>query len=95
MELISREDAMRLVESGKLLSGSFGERAKDIIKAIPAIEERKEGRWEHPHNDSVQCSICGYLTNWIEDTDMHGMGLAVYDEKYANFCPNCGSRMQK
>ena len=39
MELISRDEVMRLVESGKLLSGSFGERAKDIINSLPTIEE--------------------------------------------------------
>lgn len=41
MELISRDEVMRLAESGKLLSGSYGERAKDIIKAIPTIKLRK------------------------------------------------------
>lgn len=41
MELISRDEVMRLAESGRLLSGSFGERAKDIIDSLPTIEERK------------------------------------------------------
>ncbi len=38
MELISKEEVMRLAESGKLLSGSFGERAKDIINSLPITE---------------------------------------------------------
>ena len=37
-DLIRREDVLRLAESGKLLSGSYGERAKDIIKGIPSAE---------------------------------------------------------
>ena len=63
MELISRDEVMRLVESGKLLSGSFGERAKDIIKALPIIEERKEGEWipmtVSSGRNSWKCSVCG------------------------------------
>ena len=63
MELISKDDVMRLAESGKLLSGSFGERAKDIIKALPIIEERKEGEWipmtVSSGRNSWKCSVCG------------------------------------
>ena len=40
-DLIRREDVMRLAESGKLLSGSYGERAKDIIKGIPSAEPKE------------------------------------------------------
>lgn len=85
MELISRDEVMRLAESGKLLSGSFGERAKDIIKAIPTIEERKEGKWiKHfdeafPGDSTIECSVC-------------------HEEQYTTiddyFCPNCGARMK-
>lgn len=39
-DLIRREDVLRLAECGKLLSGFYGERAKDIIKDIPTIEPK-------------------------------------------------------
>lgn len=89
MELISREDVMRLVESGKLLSGSFGERARDIIKALPTIEERKEGKWVPLHFD-------GALTDYPYERD--GAWVIVTDGKcvsverikkgaYDHFCP--------
>ena len=85
MELISRDEVMRLAESGKLLSGSFGERAKDIIKAIPTVEERKEGRWiKHiddlfPADSTIECSICHEEQYLMNDN---------------NFCPNCGAKMK-
>lgn len=93
MELISRDEVMRLAESGKLLSGSFGERAKDIIKAIPTIEERKVGRWiDKGRDDDVydikgvktwatkgMCSECGFTTWFIESYMCYA------------YCPQCGS----
>ena len=82
MELISRDEVMRLVESGKLLSGSFGERAKDIIKAIPTIEERKEGRWISMFDeDESKCSEC--------QAEYYYPVTRGY-----NFCPNCGAKMK-
>lgn len=79
MGLISRDEVMRLAESGKLLSGSFGERAKDIINSLPTIEERREGKWINDINYSGwTCTNCGYHD-----------GCAVY-----NFCPNCGAKMK-
>lgn len=89
MELISRDEVMRLAESGRLLSGSFGERAKDIIASLPTIEERKEGEWITEYNGNgwndfwdYTCSVCGKK---YERADM----LCK-----ANFCPNCGARMK-
>ena len=80
MELISKDDVMRLAESGKLLSGSFGERAKDIIKAIPTVEERKEGKWIFDGKGYFFCSECKEKPN----------------NQYAttDYCPNCGARMK-
>ncbi len=81
MELISREEVMRLAESGKLLSGSFGERAKDIIKAIPTIEERKEGEWLDNKWLGEKCSVCRWELHYINFNQF-------------NYCPNCGAKMK-
>ena len=84
MELISRDEVMRLAESGKLLSGSYGERAKDIIKAIPTIEERKEGEWIRTGRTNVyggeelMCPFC-------DDRVM------VQNIEYELYCRQCGA----
>ena len=83
MELISKDEVMRLAESGKLLSGSFGERAKDIIKAIPTIEERKEGMWiDHSNEGYVECPFCGSCTTCEDNIDE------------LHFCFNCGNKLK-
>lgn len=80
MELISREEVMRLAESGKLLSGSFGERAKDIIKAIPTIEERKEGKW-------IPCSERLPETDNTNEINEFDVLLAVRPKKHPERTP--------
>ena len=89
MELISKDEVMKLAESGKLLSGSFGERAKDIIESIPTIEERKQGRWGIQDISNIYgkgyrltCSECGEIFDVSE--------RAFPDERY---CRYCGAKM--
>ena len=79
MELISRDEVMRLAESGKLLSGSFGERAKDIINSLPTIEERKEGHWIKLGKCEYKCPICGKK-------------IFADDVNERNYCPSCGMK---
>ena len=82
-DLIRREDVMRLAESGKLLSGSYGERAKDIIKAIPTAEP-KAGKWfDHSDEGYVQCPFCGSLTTCEDNMDE------------LHYCFNCGAKMER
>jgi rubrerythrin len=85
-DLIRRDEVLRLAECGKLLSGFYGERAKDIIKAIPSVEERKEGKWVYGKDEETgeddlyawTCSECGGKYPWKP-----------------NFCPNCGAKMER
>ena len=89
MELISREEVMRLAENGRLLSGSFGERAKDIIKAIPTVEERKEGHWIDA--DEINEQLDTYLAN----CSVCNCQMDVHENRgYFKYCPNCGARMK-
>lgn len=81
MELISKDDVMRLAESGKLLSGSFGERAKDIINALPTIEERKEGEWLDNKWLGKKCSVCSW--------ELHYINFGQF-----KYCPNCGAKIK-
>ena len=84
MELISKDEVMRLVESGRLLSGSFGERAKDIINALPTIEERKVGHWIRTGRTNVyggeelMCPFCGDR-------------VMVQNINYELYCRQCGA----
>lgn len=42
MELISREEA---IKTARLMIGLTADERENEIRAIPAIEERKEGHW--------------------------------------------------
>ena len=91
-DLIRREDVLRLAESGKLLSGSYGERAKDIIKGIPSAEP-KVGKWielnkneDDTHN--IQCTYC-----W-QYVKSKGHANSFYTAKHFSYCPHCGAEMR-
>ena len=87
MELISKGEAMQLLEEDYYASRSRGddERAEVCllhfidISNLPTAEERKEGEWLNDINYSGwTCTNCGYHD-----------GNAVY-----KYCPNCGARMK-
>lgn len=90
MELISRDEAMRLLKEDLDASRSRGddERADAClhhyidISNLPTVEERKEGEWIDAGWDGEKCSLCGWS---IDDT---------YYSKQFNFCPNCGAYMK-
>lgn len=96
MELISRDEAMRLLKEDLDASRSRGddERADACllhyieISNLPTVEERKEGRWIDTDYINLQldtylasCSECGYQMN-------------VHNNRgYFKYCPNCGAKM--
>ena len=97
MELISREDAIKCLDGNVLITEQKeAEAVKEYfetviarLKALPTIEERKEGKWIQqpsykPFTDdekeimvAPKCSVCGG----------HGRFRN-------NYCPNCGARMK-
>lgn len=85
-DLISREDVLRLAESGKLLSGSFGERAKDIISSIPTAEP-KVGKWIE-----VTSSRGGHECSHCHD---YAPSYQAGSEYLSKYCPNCGAKMER
>lgn len=54
---------------------------ENAIKDVPTIEERKKGKWIDEHD--MTCSVCGF-----ECDDPYYLGDA-------NYCPNCGARMER
>ena len=87
MELISREEAMQLLTEDYYASRSRGddERAEVCllhfidISNLPAVEERKEGRWINDTRYSGwTCTHCNYHDGNRTD----------------NYCPNCGAYMK-
>lgn len=92
MELISREDAMRLLKEDLDASRSRGddERADACllhyieISNLPALEERKEGRWIHQSKGNDHCSRC----------KRKPIGIHRYPESFGyKYCPYCGASM--
>lgn len=90
MELISREDAVRVI-----WESVTRESATKKIDELPTIEERKEGHWigmdeEDPRYDYYKCSNC-----WNEISVDHirvcDIGFTIED---FNFCPHCGAKMR-
>lgn len=53
------------------------------FELIPDEPERKVGKWEN----GCICSVCG------ERCDYHLSG-DIWIEELANFCPNCGAKME-
>ena len=89
MELISKEEAMRLLKEDLDASRSRGddERA-DVclfhyieISNIPTIEERKDGKWLDNKWLGEKCSVCSWELHYI-------------DFGQFKYCPNCGAKMK-
>ena len=86
-DLISRQEAIELIERMK----PYHQDADDIAEMIanmPATQsEYKKGKWIEAYDPfnriSGRCSVCGWEAHLYED-DVVGM----------NYCPNCGARME-
>ena len=87
MELISRDEAMRLLKEDLDASRSRGddERADACflhyieISNLPTVEERKEGEWINDTRYSGwTCTHCNYHDGNRTD----------------NYCPNCGAKQR-
>ena len=81
MELISRDEA---VKTARLMIGLTADERENEIRAIPTVEERKEGEWIHDIHYGLKlpehrCSICG---EW------------EYSDTESKYCPNCGAYMK-
>lgn len=85
MELISREEAIKMVNKWFNLIELNADILVDSINSLPTIEERKEGHWiKHiddlfPADSTIECSVC------------HEEQYTTIDD---NYCPNCGAKMK-
>lgn len=59
-------------------------RIEDGLKALPPAQpEQKTGKWILYGRGMAGCSQCGMIYNDVYD-----------DDRYFNFCPNCGTKME-
>ena len=79
MELISREEAVKIA---RLMIGLTADERENEIRAIPTVEERKEGEWiDHSNEGYVECPFCGSCTTCEDNIDE------------LHFCFNCGNKL--
>ncbi len=76
--LIAEYDRVHIGKPGK---------ARKLIEDAPTIEPERTGKWikEKSRGQLYQCSACG---NYL---DFRGVNVG---RGSANFCPNCGARME-
>ena len=86
MELISRDEA---IKTARLMIGLTADERENEIRAIPIVEERKEGEWIDTDYINLRldtylasCSECGYQMN------------VRNNGRYFKYCPYCGARMK-
>lgn len=83
MELISKDEVLKVLDEAWINGTSLcdASKIKYDVKALPSIEERKEGEWNYTDDlyETFYCSVCGFDTeNYI----------------YYNYCPNCGAKLK-
>ena len=103
-DLISRQAAINALKRAEALTRAFGyHNVIETIRELPTadLSEYCDKLWKtayergkaeaHPNGKWIdgQCSICGcdvpaYIIDWKWQKDMD-----------ANFCPNCGARMEE
>lgn len=91
MELISRDEAIVMLEDmeGRRDEDGYIRIYKcdviDNLRSLPAVEERREGRWKQTkaYSEIIFCSECGEPFKQSNSADTW------------NYCPNCGARMEK
>ena len=87
-DLISRQEAIELIERMKPYHQDTDDIAEMIANMPAAQSESKTGKWIEAYDPfnriSGRCSVCGWEAHLYED-DVVGM----------NYCPNCGAEMEK
>ena len=81
MELISREEAIKMVNKWFNLIELNSDILVDSINSIPTVEERKEAKWIK-QDKWLYCSAC--------DDGGWGLGAMTYQWQY---CPLCGAKI--
>lgn len=101
-DTISRQDVIDMLMSEDQNEPRYPEWYASKVEEIEEVRDlepkRPEGYWNMVKvggGDYAICSECGLTDAMIEDDDGEGlvMGSAVYGEKFARFCSNCGARM--
>lgn len=101
-DIINRQDVIDMLMSEDHNEPRYPDYYASKVEEIEEVRDlepkRPEGHWNMVKiggGDYAICSECGLTDAMIEDDDTDGpvMSMAVYGEKFAKFCPNCGARM--
>ena len=96
-DLISRAEAIE-----RIIGTGYDDMIKDnvvfILRALQSVSaDRQHGEWKPIELNGYQyvtCDQCGMLADMVDYDGKFVMSMANADEKYANYCPNCGARMK-
>ncbi len=98
-DLISRDDAMSVIESMRIMlngknifSPNIKDSVLDCLDILPAVDAEpvRQGRWIDKRTGAYRaqqawCSACGKRS---------GIG-GIKSNQHKPYCPNCGARMDK
>ena len=101
-DIINRQDVIDMLMSENQNEPRYPDYYASKVEEIEEVRDlepkRPEGHWNQVEVGGSKyaiCSECGLTDAMVEDDDTDDlvMGMAVYGEKFARFCPNCGTRM--
>lgn len=108
-EYIKKEDVLKLIDTGCLISNSNYNKEIKLINELPSadVEPVRHGYWfkdEKFYHDIMvdgnpvclyhTCSVCGVADEYIT-VDERPNGTHVILRHVRKYCPNCGAKMDK
>lgn len=85
MRPIDADALMQSINSDTMVSAVLEEVIDEqpTIEAVPVVH----GRWKNIMGRPLECSVCGIITNPINDIP--------WANRSFNYCPHCGAKMDE
>ena len=90
MELISREEAIRVIRETPCAIATENAIKINAIRGLPTIESRPKGKWIIKLNEGGYYAECPFCELWFSERFINTNG----EIDTHNYCPNCGADMR-